>query len=436
MFGRKKSQPISNNDFRRELNESLRTGAAAEVMKEFLDYQSATEQMQELARSSNRPAAVLMPQIPIGSGSSAGWFGGNAMLPDGMAWPEQDGQKLLFLGQIDLSVLPQHIWSGVGPRTGWLAFFLPEHGELKPTVLHFTGRLIDAKGPFPNNADWTRLHNFDEPKTFALPKWPLSVETQFTDLLHSADAGKINLNSGTLLDPAFHPYDYPTISLLLETLESAVFRLAKDVVRFPAMKKLRSGDATWFEQHKPIILNTFARYFEIEGRMRAKSKLDPNEVAEFVAELAELEAYDTKYLRDDDEGYCELELREAKLLDEQPEYFEMLHWWDGYRRRLTSFAIKTYTSDPSLLPRALRERLEAEWKIETSAVGLGAMGHAPRGYIYTPHGPDSPNEVLLEVHTSQLAGWIWGDCYSLVLLIDRAALRRGDFSNVMWDITN
>ena len=64
------------------------------------------------------------------------------------------------------------------------------------------------------------------------------------------------------------------------------------------------------------------------------------------------------------------------------------------------------------------------------------MGHAPVGHIYTPHGPDSPNEVLLEIHTSNITGLIWGDCYSLVLLIDRQALRRGDFSKVTFDITN
>ena len=64
------------------------------------------------------------------------------------------------------------------------------------------------------------------------------------------------------------------------------------------------------------------------------------------------------------------------------------------------------------------------------------MGHAPMGHIYTEHGPDSPNEVLLELPTSKLMGWIWGDCYSLVLLIDRERLRRGDFSAIQFDITN
>jgi uncharacterized protein YwqG len=48
----------------------------------------------------------------------------------------------------------------------------------------------------------------------------------------------------------------------------------------------------------------------------------------------------------------------------------------------------------------------------------------------------SPNEVLLEIQTSNLVGWIWGDCYSIVLLIEREALRRGDFSNVAFDISN
>src|SRR5688572_2551377 len=100
MFGRKKPSDGAR--------------AATELLRDFLSYQTQTEQMKEAARSSDHTAAILKPQIPIGQGPSAGWFGGNAQMPEGMAWPERNGQKLLFLGQINLAALPKDLWSGLG----------------------------------------------------------------------------------------------------------------------------------------------------------------------------------------------------------------------------------------------------------------------------------------------------------------------------------
>lgn len=239
----------------------------------------------------------------------------------------------------------------------------------------------------------------------------------------------------TILDPAYHPFDRDTMSLLFEALGESVTRMARGIIRFPAMKKLRSEDAAWFERVQPIILETFVRFFEIEGRMRAMGKFTESDIASFVEELAQLDAYDSQYLKNDEAGYCELVLREAKLLDWQNDRSDLRRWWHRYDAGLTNHAIKAYTTDSDLLPSAQRNRFEGQWRQQTRD-GFGEMGHAPLGHIYTPHGPDSPNEVLLELHTSQLTGWIWGDCYSLVLLIDRKALRRGDFSSIMFDITN
>jgi hypothetical protein len=437
MFGRKKNAKNTNSEPSHDALKSLKEGDAAEFFKDFLGYQSETEQMKDAARASKQSAAILIPQIPIGSGPSAGWFGGNAMLPEGMAWPEQDGQKLLFVGQIQLGALPKGIWSGVGLRSGWLGVFLPGQGDFKPTVLHFDGPLVEAQAPPPNSAAWTRIFNFNEPKSFALPRWPLIVETRPGNELHANDtpASQEQTDSGNLLDPAFHPFDRETVWLLLSTMTETVTRMAKEVIRFPAMKKLRPADAVWFERQKPIVFQTFERFFEIEGRMRSKSEFDTKQITDCIDELATLNAYDNQYLRNDDEGYCEMVLRETMLLDEQPNYFNLMRWWPEYRVGLTNHAIKAYTSNPTSLPPALRERLETTWQNQTRG-GLGAMGHAPQGHIYTPHGPGTPNEVLLEIHTSNLVGWIWGDCYSLVLLIDRDALRRGDFSNLLFDITN
>jgi hypothetical protein len=66
----------------------------------------------------------------------------------------------------------------------------------------------------------------------------------------------------------------------------------------------------------------------------------------------------------------------------------------------------------------------------------GAMRHADAGDIYTPHGPEIDTEVLLQLPTSRMQGWIWGDVYTIVLLIKRKALSQGNFADITVDITN
>lgn len=411
--------------------------AAADLLREFLGHQHQTEQMKAAARSSARAAAILRPQIPIGQGPSAGWFGGDARLPEGLAWPEQDGEKLLFLGQIDLAALPKDLWSGLGPRSGWLAFFAPGKGDFTPRAIHFDGPLVDREAPLPNNAAWTRIFDFKEPRTFALPRWPVVVETIPGDALHQnePESTPTRPHGGSLLDPAYHPFDRATTELLLRTLGEGVTRMAQQIVRFPAMKKLRPDDAAWFQRRQPAILNTFVRFFEYEGQMRAANNYEPGAIAAFVAALGELDAYDMQYPRTDASGYAELVLHETRLLDLPSPGAPSGGWWDHYVAGLNNHALVAYTKYPGKLPDAQRARLEAHWQA-MSPWGLGLMGHAPMGHIYTEHGPDSPNEVLLELPTSNLTGWIWGDCYSLVLLIDRERLRRGDFGTILYDITN
>jgi len=109
-------------------------------------------------------------------------------------------------------------------------------------------------------------------------------------------------------------------------------------------------------------------------------------------------------------------------------------WWSRYTSMLYWHAVNAYTKDPTSLHPALRDLMERIWLHEGTG-HHGAMGHAPAGHI-TPHGPDTATEVLLELPTSNMQGWIWGDVYSIVLLIKRNALAQGNFADVAIDITN
>jgi hypothetical protein len=76
--------------------------------------------------------AVLRRQVPVRDEPPRSWLGGLPMMPDGVEWPrgvsnENPGAgeiPLHFLAQIACEDLPANLWGGIGPRTGWLLFFI------------------------------------------------------------------------------------------------------------------------------------------------------------------------------------------------------------------------------------------------------------------------------------------------------------------------
>ena len=65
---------------------------------------------------------------------------------------------------------------------------------------------------------------------------------------------------------------------------------------------------------------------------------------------------------------------------------------------------------------------------------MGAMRDIPDGYV---HDFSVGSEVaLLQLKTSHLMNWIWGDTYDLVLTLPKTDLARGDFGRVKVQITN
>ncbi len=76
--------------------------------------------------------AVLRRQVPVRDAPPRSWLGGLPMMPDGVEWPrgvsdenpEAGEVPLHFLAQIACEDLPADLWGGLGPRTGWLLFFI------------------------------------------------------------------------------------------------------------------------------------------------------------------------------------------------------------------------------------------------------------------------------------------------------------------------
>ena len=412
-----------------------------EFLSQFLTYHSDTEAMKEDARRSDRPVAILKPQIPLGQGHAAGWFGGRPKLPHGVDWPTVDGQLLPFVCQLDLSALPRQIWGGIGPREGWLAIFLSAKcAQLR--ILHVDGALTEREGPGQESAVWTSNTNWKSPRIFDLPRWPVTIDERPGTALHepadpqaaSSDQTLLDSTAPALADPAYLPFDQDTLILLTEAIASQLVKQARGACHWSRRDRLRDADRLWFERQKPIAMQSLQRYFEREAVLRASSVFAIDAVVEVMREVANLPTYEFSYDRDE-EGHRVVRHRQSKL-SEAPQLASYAPlWWSEFQRVLQWHAVIAYTRDPSSLHPALRARMECVWRAQTSR-HFAAMGHAPVGHIYTPHGPATPNEVLLELPTSNLTGWIWGDCYSLVLTIEREALRKADFSNVAMDITN
>lgn len=85
---------------------------------------------------------------PVDTPSS--WIGGLPEMPDEFEWPQTDGKAALFLAQIALADLPDDIWGGIGPKTGWLVFFLAPKDWGGVRVLHVKTK--GAPRDYPNGA--------------------------------------------------------------------------------------------------------------------------------------------------------------------------------------------------------------------------------------------------------------------------------------------
>ena len=330
------------------------------------------------------------------------------------------------------------------PRKGWLAVFLTDEGAFQVRVLHVDGAVAERQGPGPQSAGWARHVQWKSPRIFHLPQWPVTIEERGGTTLHQpVDSDTVPVDRERratiqlkLNDPAFLPFNKDTLAYLREKIGAELVKQARTACNLSMTERLRPADRRWFEQQKTIAMQSLQRFFEIEESLQTTSPFDIDRLVEAMTDLIDLPTYEYVYDRDDADGFRELRYRPSKLCD--PLSFGRIStrdWWTRFQVELGWHAVVAYTRDPTALHSPARTRFEDEWRAESRGCFAG-MGHAPVGHIYTPHGPGTPNEVLLELPTSNLVGWIWGDCYSLVLTIDREDLRRDDFSKMSLDITN
>lgn len=419
---------------------------AAELVRGIVQNEVATFEMLAEARDSNEPYVLLTPVVPLPTQQSAGWFGGAPCLPDDVAWPEIEGEPLRFVCQIDLSALPQNIWSGLGPRKGWLAVFLhaeeTAHAkETAPKVLHVDGELKWRDGPGQSDAVWFRPRSSRgrPPVQAHSPRWPIMI-TEHVGQPPPPTGWRKGKAPGLpdprhaqipdLCDAAFHPFNEATVKALLDAIEHQV-SLGRTHIDGLLKRKHRDGDRAELERIQSEASRSIEQFSHIRDLLVPFTKdFQRAPIQDFVAQIADIPFCYVSYLKDDEDGFAVFSSSTLRLCENR-----VGQWWYTYADQLYRHAVCAYTRAPETLHAELRSRMETIWQFD-ALHERGAMGHAPVGHVYTPHGPATPNAVLLELRTSDMVGWIWGDMYSIVLFINRDDLARGNFDHVTFEITN
>lgn len=414
-----------------------------DFLKNLLEEVGRAEEAQRAARASDRPIAILTPIVPIRFDEADSWFGGKPRLPKDFPWPEEDGRPFVFACQINLRNVPRGIWSGAGPREGWLVIFL--HWDMpKAKVLHVRGKLEERDSPGQISAQWARIYDTtrERARERYLPHWPIHIKESRQKQLDEIRTDIPSVRDGwdpinpDLADPGTQPFDALSLAALLDHLGEYLEDRVKKLIYIHFWMKLRQPDLEWVQKNAMIASQTIIEF--IQSRTILASSLhrfDQESVTSQLSKLSNLPTYELTYDHDDEEGFRILKYRTARLSDPSVLAKSSPLWWAQYIGRFYWMCINAYTKNPDTLSPAVRRHMEQVWT-EQAGRFHGAMGHAPTGHMYEAYGPDSDTEVLLELPTSVMQGWIWGDCYSIVLLIERQALDQGDFSAVEGIITN
>lgn len=133
-----------------------------------------------------RTEARVLKRVPLVQGEPGhGWYGGEPRMPSYFSWPTgPDGEPLIFVAQLDCSALPARLWGGVGPREGWLLFFIGHavaetdyRHSLPVRVLHTMELGPERAQRFIGKVEW--LGNYPETLSggtpIMLPRWPIAI---------------------------------------------------------------------------------------------------------------------------------------------------------------------------------------------------------------------------------------------------------------------
>jgi hypothetical protein len=390
-------------------------------------------------------AIRLVPQIPPRDAiSTSSWLGGRPRLPDGMAWPQIGGEPADFLAQIDCAGLPRDLWSGRGPRDGALAFFIhPRNPDVHVFHLRDTDAPVTPPQVLDDHAGWFAPYGSigsGDLATFAVrafPEWPVDlvpVTPGDVDPHSASDSGApgdVLYDRGyDIADPAFHPFDWSSMTAMVALLEMRLDRLATEAAP-PAGAS--AEDVSEMERRSAINREARERAEEIIAIVHdsaAKQAFSPGDATAVMAALHAIRWAKAIRSINPETGAEQVETIMLPLTTHRP---DANLWVHDYQTILFDRAKHAWCANPDSLSAPARALYEPLWR-EIAARAMAAMGDAPWRPVadYDP-GRDA---VLLELPTSGLMSRSFGDGGNLVVSIDKTDLAIGDFSNLRAQISD
>jgi len=474
MMGRQSAkEPPSLSQSDKALLGKLVAGAVAQVEHEARMAQG---------RRKEAVSVRLVPQVPIRNESVNGWLGGGARLPAGLRWPEIGGAPLQLLAQVNCAALPAGLWDGLGPRHGWLTIFI-EPVNCTVQVMHFAevGQLTPGPALPPDSAIVgydMRARPGKAAMIQAIPQWPVDVVAVIDGKDDPRREGwhkSTDMRYGQRHDisaPALMPFDWPTARTMMEMMiagvahaiptaaaphlePEALARLETKIAEASAsgatpdgildqrlhLDELRAmaNVRDYALQKGPAILQALQALKARVDSMAAEGAFSAAAIAPVLAEMHGMTWMHKSvppFYRDGrkltsqerfDEG---MKLLPLPLTTHDPVSTLWVHGIEAYRRDRAKHA---YARDPESLPAEVRTDCEEIWK-DMAAHEMGGMGHVPWNYV--DEFDERHDATLLELPSSSLMNWMFGDVNSMVITMTKADLAAGAFDRVKMQVSN
>ncbi|KTE06140.1 DUF1963 domain-containing protein [Sphingopyxis sp. H115] len=375
----------------------------------------------------------LVPQIPPRDAIlTTSWLGGRPRLPRGMEWPAIGGEPAIFLAQVDCTGLPLDLWQGIGPRDGSLAFFVhPRSADMRVFHLRDTDVAYAPPVPLDQDAGWFEPYgdrSSDGLVRFAVrafPEWPVDLvalrpgdaDLDDTDATDASD-NMLFERGYDIADPAFHPFDWGSMTAMVALLEMRLDRLETD----PAPVAGDEGTIAESEHRAAINREARARAEEIIAIVHdsaARDAFAPGDATAVMSALHAIRWAKAVQSVDPETGDARVETITLPLTTHRPDADLWVH---DYQTILFDRAKHAWCGNPSSLSAPARAFFEPRWR-DLAARATASMGGVPS------HSTGRHNEaVLIDLPTSALMSHRFGSGGHLVVTIDKAALAAGDFS--------
>jgi hypothetical protein len=459
------------------------TQAMAEAMLASMVAQVEHEADMVERRGSEAVAIRLALQIPPrDAGRASSWFGGSPRLDARMAWPEIRETPADFLAQIDCSALPADLWGGLGPRSGALAFFIhPRDGDMLVVHVAEPGDPVGPPRPLDDPDSFFAPHGgvrFGDLMPFtrrAFPEWPLDLvavrpgdaDPRDTEGADEGPGFRLYRSGYDVADKAWHPFDWNSMTAMAEILDMRISRFWREPGDAPspievqlanverrlaaldtdegagavdrallenqlaALTGLVDASRAAAEMNREALAN--AR--EIIGIVRESAGRDDFSPAAAAAVMGALQTIRwTKVNRKADPGGRPgAELIETLVLPLTEHHPDAPLWAHDYHAIWFDHAKHAYAAGSDRLSPEALAVLEPYCR-ELARHEMGGIGHVPFAYVHEYD--EDADATLLELPSSGLMSWMFGDVDHLVLTIRKADLAIGRLDRPLVQFSN